>query len=71
MSDQEKHNPQHSDRQKPAPTEQKPIIQSNQPVQQKPPVPIAQPNRRSQLGRQAYARRESGNWGAERGAGRE
>ena len=43
MSDQEKYNPQHSDRQKPAPTGQKPIIQSNQPVQQKPPVPIAQP----------------------------
>ena len=43
MSDQENRNPQHSDPQKPAPPEQKPIIQPNQPVQQKPPVPIALP----------------------------
>ena len=43
MSDQEKCNPQHSDPQKPATPEQKPIIQPNQPVQQKPVVPIAQP----------------------------
>ena len=43
MSDQEKCNPQHSDPQKPAVPEQKPIIQPNQPVQQKPVVPIAQP----------------------------
>ncbi len=35
MSDQET--------QKPAPPEKKPIIQPNQPVQQKPVVPIAQP----------------------------
>ena len=40
MSDQENRNPQHSDPQKP---EQKPGIQPNQPVQQKPVVPIAQP----------------------------
>jgi hypothetical protein len=39
MSDQENRNPQHSDPQKPAPPEQKPIIQPNQPVQQKPQVP--------------------------------
>ena len=43
MSDQENRNPQHSDPQKPAPPEQKPIIQPNQPVQQEPVVPIAQP----------------------------
>jgi len=42
MSDQKTPNPQHSDPQKPVP-EQKPIIQTNQPVQQKPVVPIAQP----------------------------
>jgi hypothetical protein len=35
MSDQENRNPQHSDPQKAAPPEQKPIIQPNQPVQQK------------------------------------
>ena len=39
MSDQENRNPQHSDPQKRAPPEQKPIIQPNQPVQQKLPVP--------------------------------
>jgi hypothetical protein len=43
MPDQENLNPQHSDPQKPAPTEQKPVVQPNQPVQQKPAVPIAQP----------------------------
>ena len=43
MSDQENRNPQHTDPQKPAPPEQKPIIQPSQPVQQKPVVPIAQP----------------------------
>jgi hypothetical protein len=43
MSDQENRNPQHTDPQKPAPPEQKPIVQPNQPVQQKPVVPIAQP----------------------------
>jgi hypothetical protein len=43
MPDQENLNPQQSDPQKPAPPEQKPIIQPNQPVQQKPPVPIGQP----------------------------
>jgi hypothetical protein len=43
MSDPENLNPQHSDPQKPAPPEQKPIVQPNQPVQQKPVVPIAQP----------------------------
>ena len=42
MSAQENRNPQYSDPQKPVP-EQKPIIQPNQPVQQKPVVPIAQP----------------------------
>jgi hypothetical protein len=40
MSDQENRNPQASDPQKPG---QKPGNQPNQPVQQKPPVPIAQP----------------------------
>ena len=43
MSDHENRNPQHTDPQKPAPPEQKPIVQPNQPVQQKPVVPIAQP----------------------------
>ena len=43
MSDQENRNPQHTDPQKPAPPEQKPTVQPNQPVQQKPVVPIAQP----------------------------
>jgi hypothetical protein len=43
MSDQENRNPKHSDPQKSAPPEQKPIVQPNQPVQQKPVVPIAQP----------------------------
>jgi len=43
MSDQENRNPQHTDPRKPAPPEQKPIVQPNQPVQQKPVVPIAQP----------------------------
>ena len=47
MSDQENRNPQHSDPQKPVPPEQKPIIQPNQPVQQKPVVPIAQPRVRA------------------------
>ena len=42
MSDQENRNPQHSDPQTATP-EQKPIVQPNQPVQQKPVVPIAQP----------------------------
>ena len=42
MSDQENRNPQYSDPQKPG-TEQKPGNQPNQPVQQKPVVPIAQP----------------------------
>jgi hypothetical protein len=44
MSDQENRNPQHSDPQKPVP-EQKPGNQPNQPVQQKPQVLIAPPNR--------------------------
>lgn len=43
MSNQENRNPQHSAPQKPAPPEQKPTVQPNQPVQQKPVVPIAQP----------------------------
>jgi hypothetical protein len=43
MSDQETRNSQHGDSQKPVAPEQKPIIQPNQPVQQKPVVPIAQP----------------------------
>jgi hypothetical protein len=43
MSDQENRNPQQSDPKKPVPPEQKPIVQPNQPVQQKPVVPIAQP----------------------------
>jgi hypothetical protein len=42
MSDYENRNPQHSDPQKPGPG-QKPENQPNQPVQQKPAVPIAQP----------------------------
>ncbi|HMH05720.1 MAG TPA: hypothetical protein VK579_03475 [Terriglobales bacterium] len=42
MSDQENRNPQHSDPQKPSPG-QKPGNQANQPVQQKPAVPIAEP----------------------------
>jgi hypothetical protein len=43
MSDQGNRNPQHTDPQKPVPAEQKSIVQPNQPVQQKPVVPIAQP----------------------------
>lgn len=43
MPGQENLNPQHNDPQKPAPPEQKPIIQPNQPVQQKQPAPIGQP----------------------------
>jgi hypothetical protein len=42
MSDQENRNPQHTDPQKPSPG-QKPGNQPNQPVQQKPAVPIAEP----------------------------
>ena len=42
MADQENRNPQHSDPQK-AVAEQKPGNQPNQPVQQKPAVPITQP----------------------------
>ena len=42
MPDQENRNPQYSDLQKAVP-EQKPGNQPNQPVQQKPVVPIAQP----------------------------
>jgi hypothetical protein len=42
MSDQKSCTPQHSDPKKPAP-EQKPIIQPNQPVQQKQPAPSVQP----------------------------
>jgi hypothetical protein len=43
MSDQENRNPQYSDPQKPAPSEQKSGNQPNQPVQQKQENPGGQP----------------------------
>jgi hypothetical protein len=42
MPGKETLDPQHTDPQKPAP-EQKPATQPNQPVQQKPQVPVGQP----------------------------